>query len=64
MFEILMKPRISERKMKGKLRGTLDRRWEIRIQNKNETPVNSYNWIKCLRRQKSSDARQEMICLV
>lgn len=39
--------------MKGKLRGTLDRRWEIRIQNKNKIPVNSYNWIKCLRRQKA-----------
>lgn len=48
-------------KMKGRLRGILDRRQEIRIQNRNKTSVNPYNWIKCLpKKEKSSDPRQEI----
>lgn len=40
--------------MKGKLRGILDRRWEIRIQNRFKTSVNPYNWIKCLLRKEKT----------
>ena len=33
--------------MKGKLRGLLDRRQEMRIQNENEKICKLYTWIKC-----------------
>jgi len=37
--------------MKGKLRGFLDRRQEMKIQNENEKICKLYTWIKCLSRK-------------
>lgn len=42
--------------MKGKLKGNLDRRQEIRIKNRNKMSVNTYNWIKCLPKRKKADS--------
>lgn len=51
--------------MKGKLRGNLDRRQEIRIKNRNKTSLNTYNWIKCLPKKEKgldSDRRSFGLC--
>lgn len=56
----------AKREMKGRLRGILDRRWEIRIQNRNKTSVNPYNWIKCLPEKENklrSQTRNKLTCV-